>query len=229
MSEKGTFSENINHVCSKVNQKSSWILRTFHSREAHFMKLMWKTLVQGHIDYCSQLYSPNLATDLLKLENLQKSFSKKIPAVRHLNYWERLRTLKMYSQQRRLERYRILYTWKILEGLVPNCGIQETFNERRGRETIIPPLKGKQSIKSLREQSFQVNGPRLFNSLPKHIRNIRRVSIDDFKEHLDKYLQKIPDEPNVEGLTPATCNLFTAAPSNSILDQSRNCIRRPGA
>ena len=155
MSDKGTFSEHIKHVCSKVNQKNSWILRTFRSREANFMKCMWKTLVQGHLDYCSQLYLPNQASDLQKLENLQKCFTKKIPALRDLNYWERLKALKMYSQQRRLERYRILYTWKILEGLVPNCGIEELNSDRRGRETKIPMLKGnKQSVKSLREQSF---------------------------------------------------------------------------
>jgi len=30
----------------------------------------------------------------------------------------------MYSQERRMERYGIIYTWKILEGVAPNVGIQ---------------------------------------------------------------------------------------------------------
>ena len=56
------------------------------------------------------------------------------------------------------------------------------------------------------------------------------VSVEEFKEKLDKYLELIPDEPNVEGLTPSACDMFTAAPSNSIVDQSRtNKLRRPGA
>ena len=81
----------------------------------------------------------------------------------------------------------------------------------------------------MREQSFQCNGPKLFNSLPKEIRNISKVSVEEFKEKLDKYLQKIPDEPNVEGLTPSACDMFTTAPSNSVVDQSRtNKPRRPG-
>ena len=103
------------------------------------------------------------------------------------------------------------------------------MNERRGREVKVPILRGKPAVRKLREQSFQYNGPKLFNSLPKCLRGISKVSVEEFKEKLDKYLQHIPDEPNVEGLTPSACDLFTAAPSNSIVDQSRNSkLRRPG-
>ena len=231
MNDKGTFTNHIKQVCAKVTQKSSWVLRTFQSRDLHFMKFMWKTLIQGHIDYCSQLYLPTQSGDIQQIENLQKCFTKKIPSIRHLNYWDRLRVLKMNSQQRRLERYRIIYTWKILEGLAPNCGLEVTNTDRRGREVRIPPLKGNQSVRTLREQSFQVNGPKLFNSVPIKIRNITKVPVDKFKEQLDKFLELIPDEPNVDGLTPSTCNQYTAAPSNSIMDQARNPLknRRPGA
>ena len=190
------------------------------------MKFLWKSLIQGHIDYCSQLYLPSKATELQLIENLQKSYTKKIPELANLDYWSRLRALKMYSQQRRLERYRIIYAWKIIEGLAPNCGITVQPSGRRGRELQVPQLRGKPGIQSLRSQSFQVHGPQLFNSLPKSIRDVTKVSVDDFKEKLDNFLQKIPDEPNVEGLTPGACNLWTAAPSNSIVDQARRAPSR---
>ena len=138
-----------------------------------------------------------------------------------MNYWERLRSLKMYSQQRQLERYRMIYTWKILEGLVPNCGLVLVENSRRGRLVEIPPLKGKPFVRKLREQSFQVDGPKLFNSLPKYLRNLNKVPAVDLKEQLDKYLETIPDQPCIGGLTPAAWDLFTAMPSNSIVDQMR--------
>ena len=67
--------------------------------------------------------------------------TSKIREVRHLNYWDRLTYLQMTSQQRRLERYRILYVWKVLEGLVPDCKIEVTANNRLGRMCVIPPLK----------------------------------------------------------------------------------------
>ena len=167
MSDDARFTAHIDHVSSKVRQKCGWILRTFKCRQTHFLKFMWKSLVQGHIDYCSQLYFPNQSRELEKLENLQKTFTKKISEVSHLDYWTRLKQLKMYSQQRRSERYKIIYTWKILEGLVPNCGINQTNSDRRGRSCIIPTSRGSTSVKNLREQSFQVMGPKLFNILPK--------------------------------------------------------------
>ena len=175
---------------------------------------------------------PSKLSELQQIEDLQRWFTRKIPEVRNLNYWQRLKSLKMYSQQRRMERYRIIYTWKILEGLVHNCGLKLTTNERRGREAHIPNLKGKASIKRLREQSFQVKGPKLINTLPPSLRKITRVSVDEFKHHLDKYLEGIPDEPIMEGLIPAACDQFSAAPSNSIVDQARHVTqqqRRPGA
>ena len=108
--------------------------------------------------------------------------------------------------------------------------MEVNINERRGREVKVPALRGHPSVRKLREQSFQYNGLRLFNSLPKYLRSISKVSVEEFKEKLDKYLQQIPDEPNVKGLTPSACDMFTAAPSNSIVDQSKtNKPRRPGA
>ena len=167
MNSKATFEEHIDKVCSLVNQKAGWILRTFYCRKTWFMRLMWKQLIQGHIDYCSQLYQPLQSGNLQRLENLQKVYTKRIPEFRMCNYWERLEHLKINSQQRRLERYRIIYTWKIIEGLAPNCGIKTNGNisERMGRKCLMPTLKGRQRVQTLREQSFQCHGPRLFNAL----------------------------------------------------------------
>ena len=50
-----------------------------------------------------------------------------------------------------MERYRILYLWKILEGYAPNCGIEVAHeNKRLGRKTKIPSLvrNGRQSVKN---------------------------------------------------------------------------------
>ena len=133
----------------------------------------------------------------------------------------------MLSQERRMERYSAIYAWKILEGIVPNCGLEVLNSERRGREISIPELKGSQRVETLRENSFQVKGARIFNSLPKSLRNLKQISVDDFKFKLDKYLETIPDEPSLPNYTPTACNQLTAKSSNSIVDQGR-LKRRPG-
>ena len=93
-----------------------------------------------------------------------------------------------------------------LEGIVPNCGLEVLNSERRGREISIPELKGSQRVKTLRENSFQVKGARIFNSLPKSLRNLKQISVDEFKFKLDKYLETIPDEPSLPNYTPTACN-----------------------
>ena len=207
----GKFSSHVEHVCSKVKQKSGWITRTFQCRKTWFMKFMWKTLVQCHIDY-----------------KIIRIYTRKIPEVKNLNYWQRLKELKMLSQERRAERYKAIYVWKILEKIVPNCGLVTITSERRGREVQIPHLKGSGKVRNLRENGFQVSGAKVFNSLPKHLRMLSNISVDDFKCKLDKYLEAIPDEPALPEYTPSACNLVTAKPSNSIVDQGRTILRRPG-
>ena len=54
-----------------------------------------------------------------------------------------------------------------MEDLVLNCGLGVKSNARRGREV-------------------QINGPKLFNSIPKKIWALTKVSVEEFKEHLDR-------------------------------------------
>ena len=121
------------------------------------MKSMWNSLIQPHIDYCSQLVMPLQSSNLTKIEKLLKDYTSRIPELREYTYWERLYKLKMNSMQRRMERYRIIYTWKILENLVPNCGIyREGPLERGGRKCKVAPinLKCGRKVQKLREHNF---------------------------------------------------------------------------
>ena len=184
------------------------------------MRHMFNTLVQPHIDYCSQLWMPLEGKNLEKIEKLLRDYTRKIPGMVGLNYWERLSKLRMNSEQRRLERYQVIYTWKIMEGLTPNCGVNwSSTTERNGRMCKIPPVKGRNSVQTLRNQSFQVSGPRLFNSLPKIIRNIKNCSLEDFKFQLNVYLNKVPDEPKSQNLIPGATNTISGRQTNSLIYQ----------
>ena len=143
MQDDASFSLQLEKVAKKIKQKCGWICRTFYSREQAFMRHMWNTLVQPHGDYCSQLWAPSQGSKLETLEGLLRSYTAKIPSIKHLNFWQRISKLKMNSQQRHIERYRIIYTWKILERFVPNCGIVEMDeNTRQWRMRRRPPLLG---------------------------------------------------------------------------------------
>ena len=99
--------------------------------------------------------------------------------------------------------------------MVPNCEIDEiTENSRKGRMCKKPPLA---KSRTLRSHSFQVVGPSLFNALPKEIRNMTKITKEEFKCKLDNFLTTIPDQPKVAGMTPS-CLTTLAEPSNSLID-----------
>ena len=59
MSNYAKFEDHIEKIISKARQKVGWLFRTFYSRRLDIMKQLWKTLVECHIDYFSQLYLPS--------------------------------------------------------------------------------------------------------------------------------------------------------------------------
>ena len=221
MSNSGAFSEHINRVCQSARDMCSWILRTFKSRSPELMKTTWKSLVLPILDYCSQLWCPTKQGLIKQLESIQQSFTRKIQVDEAMDYWDRLSHFKMYSLQRRRERYRILYVWKILENHVPNIssggnsGIKKLHSERNGRTCFIPFLKPSIPVKvqRLREGSLAYHGSQLFNALPKELRNITNCSLLSFKHKLDKFLIGIDDQPLVCGYTSGR-----QADSNSLID-----------
>ena len=107
------------------------------------------------------------------IEKIQKAFTKDIKGFSSFSYQERLSNLKIYSLQRRRERYIIIYVWKILENLVPNLvkPLQFYVSDRRGRLCSVSHVRLGHTG-TLAYSSFRWKGIRLFNSLPMHIRNI---------------------------------------------------------
>ena len=62
-----------------------------------------------------------------------------------------------------------------MEGLSPNCGVSWSQVEvRNGRRCDIPN-KGKAKVQSMKNQSFQVSGPRLFDCLPNILEILKTV------------------------------------------------------
>ena len=104
MANNMSFNSQIIKCVTKAKQKTGWILRTFKSRSRETIMTLYKSLVLPHVDYCSVLVSPYKITEISLLESAQRTITAKITSLKHLNYYERLKTLKLYSLQRRRER-----------------------------------------------------------------------------------------------------------------------------
>ena len=213
------FKNQIDNVVKTASKLCGWILRTFKTRTPRLMILLWKSLVLSKLDYCSQLWSPIGKGDIQKLEMVQRSFIRKIDDMRHFDYWTQLKKLRLYSLERRRERYIIIYIWRILEHQVPDLTSGEIYsiNEggRLGRKSSFPSISNSAppEIKKIRYASLSSRGPQLFNILPAELRNLNNCSVEIFKRALDRFLTNIPDEPLIPGYTA-----MRRADSNSLVD-----------
>ena len=223
MSNDCSFTSHIQKLVIKTKDLSSWILQTF--REKIVLLTLSKSLVITHLDYCSQLWSPTKRGLVQELEMVQRTFLRKITEIRGLSYWEQLIKLKLYSLERRRERYIIIYTWSILEDIVPNFshienetetgGIKSYHHIRHGQNCVVRVLN-RGSRQNIINGSLSVQGPRLFKCLPRYLRNLtKRSKKVTFKKELDKFLQTVPDEPLIPNYVA-----LRRAESNSIVEMN---------
>ena len=136
------------------------------------------------------------------------------------DYAQRLNKLPITSIQRRHERYKILYAYKVKEGLVPNIskthGLEFVNAGRRGCICVVPTHRVGGSAMRARDGSFALTARNLWNSLPRSIRDIGGEDLSYFKRKLDRILSLYPDVPR----SGASCNAYNEhlRKSNSLCD-----------
>ena len=131
---------------------------------------------------------------------IQRSFTKHITGMNDMPHHDRLKSLGLYSLQRKREKYCIIYIWKIIEDLAPNFlnPITSTFSGRRSRSCVISHLNvGREG--TLSYNSFRWRSIRLFNSLPIHLRSIASCSVLRFKTQLDIFIGSVEDLSGLPG------------------------------
>jgi len=225
MSCSGDFDEHIAKTTLACRRLSGMLFRSFQTRQADHLLPVYKALIQSRLDYCSVLWTPKRVTPLRLIEKVQSSFTRRLiiegQRGSDLDYWQRLKRLKLFSVQRRHERYAAIYVWKIRHGIVHNPGLEFENSARRGTWCKVPRHSSRQ-----REESFLVWGPKVFNSLPKDIRDFT-VDIDcvrpieKFKKKLDLFLKDIPDKPNMgQDYTRRmdVVDIYSGRRSNSLCD-----------
>ena len=114
------FSVHIETTITAASKLVGWGLRTFSGRGRSIVLTILKSLVQPKLDYCSQLWSPSDQGSINKIESIQRHLVGRIRdhKLNKLDYWEQLKELKIYSQERRRERYQVIFLWKISQGMV---------------------------------------------------------------------------------------------------------------
>ena len=126
------------------------------------------------------------------------------------------------SAQRRMDRYAILYLWKLIEKkTVCNINVRTEWKDNKGRVVILPKMKGTGAVRTLRENAFLVKSGKLFNLLPFELRNYGGwgATLEEYKGMLGRFLDRIPDRPRdvAGGWYPEAVDTTTGKPSNALI------------
>ena len=213
VSNDRSWTPHIEQTVQSARTIASWVLSVFRDRSPVIMMTLYKTMIRSKLEYCCPVWNPSKVQNIQALENIQRSFTRKISGCQDCNYWDRLKKLHILSLQRRRERYCIIHVWKMLNNLAPNdIGMKFYSQNRLGMKITLPPVNNKvqASVKTDYENSFKIKAARLWNILPKHVNTV--TSLDEFKAVLGEFLRKFPDTPPVPG--------YTAVNRNSLLDWS---------
>ena len=211
LSNDCSWTPHIQKMIQSASTMSSWVLSVFKDRSPFLMLTLFKTMVRSKLEYCCPVWNPAKTMDIEAIENVQRQYTRRINGCSGLDYWERLRKLNIISLQRRRERYILIHTWKILNGLAPNnIGMLFKNNPRHGIKVTVPALnnKSQRSVATHYENSFGVKSAQLWNLLPKEINSIS--TLDLLKPSLAKFLKEFPDTPPTKG--------YTATNNNSLLE-----------
>ena len=118
------FAEHIKITVKETQKIAAWTLRAFLSREKAVLKVLLQMLVVPKIEYASIVWCPFDKTHIDMIESVQRRYTscfleyqvwdeiqkKNICGV---NYWDRLKDLKIYSLERRREKFIILCVYRV--------------------------------------------------------------------------------------------------------------------
>ena len=158
-----TYQVRIENTVSAANKLAGWAMRSFRRRSRSVMRTIWRCLIQCKLDYCSQLWSPSDQASITSLECVARHFTQRVAGQEDSDYWERLGSLNLFSQERRRERYQVIFIWKVAQGLVKGYSIPFYYSDRRGRLVHISQVRNHSpsTVKNAREASLKVKGSKL--------------------------------------------------------------------
>ena len=98
---KLTFAEHISHIVTKAKQRIYLLFKAFSNCNTEALILAYKSFVRPLLEYCSPVWSPSHISEIIKLESVQRLFTRKLISCSNLSYNDRLAFCDLLSLEKR--------------------------------------------------------------------------------------------------------------------------------
>ena len=115
--EKLNFRDHITKKVNIANRNLGIIFRSFTYMDKEMFLNLYKSMVRPHIEYATQVWSPQYKKDKITLENVQRRATRLVKCIKHLSYSERLKALGLPTLEYRRERADMIQVYKILHDI----------------------------------------------------------------------------------------------------------------
>lgn len=186
---KLSYSEHINSIVTKCNQRIGMFFRGFVSRDYKLLSKFFTTYIRPILEFNSCVWNPSAKYLIDLLENVQRKFTKRINSISHLSYLERLSILNLESlEQRRLKAdlamyYKIINNLTCIDSKLVFAFKQPSLRTNRltsHRFALQKPTKSLQTLSN----SFFYRAIDVWNGLPDDVFSAN--SLPTFKSHINK-------------------------------------------
>ena len=110
------FTAHVNKISTRAMTRANLIHKCFLSKNRSSLLRAFKSFVRPVLEYNSPVWSPRLVKDIKRIESVQRRFTKRIPGLENIKYYERLKVLDLESLESRRIKADLILTYKILFG-----------------------------------------------------------------------------------------------------------------
>ena len=189
--EKLNFHEHITKKVNIANRNLGIIFRSFTYMDKEMFLNLYKSMVRPHIEYATQVWSPQYKKDKITLENVQRRATRLVKCIKHLPYSERLKILGLPTLEYRRERADMIQVYKILHG-IDIANREKLLQMAPYTTTRGHPLKlfKKRCRLNFRSNYFSQRVIDQWNGLPSNL--VTALSLNAFKSRLNNFWKDHP-------------------------------------
>jgi Reverse transcriptase (RNA-dependent DNA polymerase) len=187
---KLTFNQHINKIIKTSYFRMHQLFRIIKPRSISTWALVYKAYVRSLMEYCTEIWAPKNKKEIVKLEKIQKYFTRKslvLCRLPKIPYTERLDLFKIPSLQFRRIQADMIFLYKLFHRYTHILPEQlYTLSKRSSRKHNFQILLKRRSNKTL--NSFSNRTATIWNRLPSEI--VNAGSIKNFKEKFSRWFKE---------------------------------------